>query len=312
MLNKQKIVFMGTPDFALNTLRELENSHEVVCVVTQPDRANKRGKVVTFSPIKEYALSHSLDIFQPEDINSIESIEYLSSLDIDYIIVVAYGQIIGPEIRNLPKKTIVNVHASLLPKYRGAAPIQRSIMNRDLKTGVSIMEVTKGLDKGDVFLTKEVLINNRKLPEVHDDLSKLGADLILEYIEKNELGQIEAVSQDEEIATYAEKIQKEEGKLTFIDLNVEIGKINGLYPKPGAYFEYNGQRVKALEGVAFSNNNNSKSPIGIILEVFDDGILVNCGNGILKITKIQFPGKKEISVNDYLKGNTIEKNIEIG
>lgn len=311
-MSKKNIIFLGTPEFALNTLKDLYKNHNVNLVVTQPDRANKRGKKIEYNPIKKFAIDNNLEIFQPEDINSEESISKLSKYETDYIVVVAYGQIIKEEVRNLAKKKIVNIHASLLPKYRGAAPIQRSIMNRDIKTGVCIMEVSEGLDKGDVFLCDELKIEDKKYPEIHDELSIMGSKLLLDFIDQYENNNIKVTKQDEEFASYAKKINKEDGLLNFRDIDTEIGKINGLYPKPGAYFIYEDKKVKVLDGEVFSNNSDFKTNSGTILDVLKDGILVNCENGILKINKIQFPGKNPTSVEDYLKGNTIEKNIEIG
>lgn len=311
-MNKKNIIFLGTPSFALEPLKALYKHHNIVLIITQPDRVNKRGKKVSFNPIKQFALDNNIDLYQPEDVNSKESIEFTSKYHIDYIVVVAYGQIIKKEIRKLPSIEIVNIHASLLPKYRGAAPIQRAIMNRDVKTGITIMKVEEGLDKGDILLIDEIPIGDCKFPEIHDKLSILGSKLIIDYINKNEIGEITPIKQNDKLASYAKKITKDDGKLDFIDIYEEIGKIYGLYPKPGAYFNYNGKNVKALDGLIFSENNESIKKTGTIIDVVSDGILVNCGNGILKITSIQFPGKKEMTVEDYLKGNEIEKDIELG
>lgn len=312
MENKKNIVFLGTPNFSLNPLISLYENHNIVLIITQPDRVNKRGNKIAFNPIKKFAIEKDIELFQSLDINSKESIDYIESFEVDYMVVVAYGQIIKKEIREIPKKEIINIHASLLPKHRGAAPIQRAIMNRDLKTGITIMEVSKGLDKGDILLSEEIEILDKKFPEVHDELSELGAKLILDYIKLNEDNKIQPQKQDEKLATYASKLTKEDGLLNFLDIDTELGKIYGLYPKPGAYFIYKDQKVKALDGRVFSNNGDRFKENGTVLDVLSDGILVNCGNGILKITSIQFPGKKEMSVEDYLKGNKIEKNIELG
>ncbi|NLD16062.1 MAG: methionyl-tRNA formyltransferase [Tissierellia bacterium] len=304
-MNKINIIFMGTPDFALPSLKLLNERFTVSLVVTQPDRINRRGNKITYSPIKEYAIENNLNIYQPQNVNSEESINKIRSLNPDYIVVVAYGQIIKDEILEIPKKNIINVHASLLPKYRGAAPIHRAIMNRDETTGVSIMKVGPGLDKGEVYITAETNINNKKLPELHDELSILGSDLLAEYIEKDYEKTIVGKTQEESLATYAHKISKEDGYLIFEDVESEIGKINGLYPRPGATFNYFGERIKVLEGEIYSNEKNEGKNISEIINVDDQGILVNCGNGILLIKMIQFPGKKPMSIRDYLKGNTI-------
>lgn len=308
---KKNIVFMGTPDFAVNALDSLNKEHNVVLVISQPDRVNKRGNKITYCPVKKYALENNLEIYQPDDINSHESIELLKNLDIDYIVVVAYGQIIKKEIRALPKKKIVNIHASLLPKYRGAAPIHRAIMNRDEETGVTIMEVGPGLDKGQMFLKASTKIADKNLIVLHDELAKMGAGLIIKYIAENEYEEIIGTPQDESQATYAKKVSKNSGKLDFVDVNIELGKIKGLYPRPGASFSYNNKNVKALDGEIYSNKSDADIEIGYIIDVLEDGFLVNCANGILKISRIQFPGKKEMSVEDYLKGNILKRNTDL-
>lgn len=308
---KKNIVFMGTPDFAVKALDSLNNNHKVVLVISQPDRVNKRGNKISYCPVKKYALDNNLKIYQPADINSESSIEVLKDLDIDYIVVVAYGQLIKKEIRSLPKKKIVNIHASLLPKYRGAAPIHRAIMNRDEETGVTIMEVGPGLDKGRMFLKASTKIASKNLEDLHDELAQMGAELILKYIEENESEEIIGKEQDESQASYAKKVNRDSGKMNFRDINVELGKIKGLYPRPGANFSYKTKNVKALDGEIYCDKRNPDFEIGHIIDVLADGILINCGNGVLKITRIQFPGKKEMSVADYLKGNNLERNIDL-
>lgn len=304
-----KIVFMGTSDFGIPTLKNLIKFHDVELVITQPDRANRRGKKIEFNEIKKLAIENNIEVFQPEDINSEESIKKISKINPDYIVVVAYGQFIKKELRDLAKKNIINLHASLLPKYRGAAPVQRSIMDREEYTGNSIMQVSKGMDTGDIFLQNKIKIGDKKLPEIWDELSISGGDLMLEYINKNNNGEIEPISQDENLATYAKKISKEDGYLDFKDVDIEFGKINGLYPKPGASFLYEDIRVKAMGGKIISHEKDKNYEIGKIIDVNDEGIKVNCDNGVLLITDVQFPSKKEMKVRDYIKGNNIEKTI---
>lgn len=305
-MNKQNIVFMGTPKFAVKALEALDQYHKVNLVITQPDKVNNRGKKIVFNPVKQYAIDNNIDIIQPENVNSDEVLSYLKSMDIDYIVVVAYGQIIKEEIRNIAKKNIVNIHASLLPKYRGAAPIQQSIMDREEETGVSIMKVDKGLDKGQVYLKEAIKISNKDFITIHNELADLGARLILDYIEKNESQEIIGQAQDENLATYAKKIYKELGRLDFDNIHKEIGKIKGLSPKPGAFFSIENMDVKVIDGEIHSEICENSFECGQVLKVNDDGIFVNCNNGILKFTKIQFPGKKAMKVSDYLKGNTFE------
>lgn len=305
-MKKIKIVFMGTSEFSVPTLKLLNENCDVSLVVTQPDRVNRRGNKVTFNPVKEYSIENKIEVYQPENVNIIEAVDKIKSHNPDYIVVVAYGQIIKKDILEIPKRNIVNVHASLLPKYRGAAPIHRAIMDREENTGISIMKVGPGLDKGEVYLTKETEISNKKLPELHDELSILGGELLLRYILEDFEKEIEGKPQDDSLATYAEKVNREDGYLDFQNVNKEIGKINGLYPRPGASINYFGERVKVLEGEVFSFERNPSKEISEILNVDERGIFVNCKDGILLIKEIQFPGKKPMTVEDYLKGNSIK------
>lgn len=311
-VNKQNIVFMGTPEFAVNTLAELNKHHNIKLVITQPDKINNRGKKIVFSPVKQFAIDNNITLIQPNDVNDESIVEKLKNIEIDYIVVVAYGQIINKDIRKLAKKNIINVHGSLLPKYRGAAPIQRAIMDREKETGITIMRVEKGLDKGLMYLKSKTLVDNKKYPSLHDELSELGAKLTIEYISNNEIEELVGESQNEDLASYAQKIDKNSGIMDFKDVQVEIGKINGLYPKPGASFLYNDERVKVLDGEIYSLNKKDCIEKGTIIDVLEDGILINCDNGIIKVKEIQFPGKKAMLVSNYLKGNSIEKGKKLG
>lgn len=302
------ILFMGTPDFALRPLEVLYNIHNVVALVCQPNRVNRRGNVMKDSPTKEFAVKNSIPVYQPENINSDEIYTILSKLDIDFIVVVAYGQYIGKKVRDLAKEKIINLHASLLPKYRGAAPIHRAIMNRDSISGNSIMEVNKGMDQGEVYLTNEIPLDDKTLLEVHDELSMTGADLLVDYFNLYRQGNIKATVQDENKATYAEKISREDGILDFERCEESLGKILGLSPKPGAVFVYKKENVKAINARIHSSTRDNNKAIGEIIDVDENGILVNCGDGQLLIERIQFPGKKIVNVADYLLGNTIEKS----
>lgn len=304
---KINIIFMGTPEFAKVALEKLDENFNVELIVTQPDRINRRGKKIRYNDVKKYGLENNIEVYQPEDVNSEESINKLASINPDYIVVVAYGQYIGKEVREIPKNNIVNIHASLLPKLRGAAPIHRAILDGEEKTGISIMKVGKGLDKGEVYLVKETEIDDKNLEQLHDELADLGGEGIVEYIKKDSKENIKGKKQDEKKATYAKKVSKKDGYLDFEDVNKEKNKIKGLYPKPGASFKYNDERIKALDGFVYSDNPNEDYEPGTLIDIEEDGILVNCDNGILKITEIQVPGKKKMTVEDYLKGNSFEK-----
>lgn len=302
---------MGTPEFAKAALEALNKEHNIQLVVTQPDRVNRRGKKIKYNSVKTYALKEGLDVFQPENINSEESLEKLAELNPEYIVVVAFGQYIGKEVREIPSKNIVNIHASLLPKYRGAAPIHRAILDGEDETGVSIMQVAKGMDTGEVYLIKKTKIKDKNLEELHDELALLGAEAIVEYINEDSETTIKGKAQNEDQASYAEKVSKEDGYLDFIDVRKELNKIKGLYPRPGASFMYDGERIKALDGEIYKIKEDENYSEGILIDLLEDGILVNCKNGILKITEIQVPGKRKMKVEDYLKGNTFEKYTDL-
>lgn len=303
---KARVVFMGTPYFAVPSLRKINENFIVELIVTQPDRVNRRGKIVDFNPVKKFALENNLPICQPENVNNLASVKIIEDIKPDYIVVVAFGQIIGKDLLIIPKKNIVNVHASILPKYRGAAPIHRAIMEGEKITGVSIMKVGPGLDKGEVYLVDRTEVCKKKLPELHDELASMGANLLVDYIKQDMVNRIYGTEQDDSIATYAHKVSKEDGFFDYIDIDLEIGKVNGLYPRPGASINYLGQRVKILDAEIISRHTKTSENLGQIIKVDDKGIYVNCGNGILLIKEIQFPGKKVVSVKEYLKGNEIQ------
>lgn len=307
---KYNIVFMGTPQFALPALKKLNKYHNVTSVICQPDRVNRRGNKVSYNPVKQYALEQSIDIFQPENINTPESEKFIKSQNPDFIIVVAYGQFISKNIREIPKEKIVNIHASLLPKYRGAAPIHRAIMNRDEITGVTIMEITKGMDEGDVFLEAITEIEDKNLSQLHDELSVIGSDLIIEYLKKYSQGSISPVPQDDSKATYAEKISKEDGFIEYSSVEKALGQIKGLYPRPGASIKYKDKRVRVLDGYIKTKKSDNNSP-GEIISVDDQGMLVQFEDGQLMITEVQFPNNRPMLIKDYILGNNIDMSINL-
>lgn len=304
-MKKYRIGFFGTPDFGLEALEKLDKNHDLRLIVCQPDRINSRGKTIKPSPIKTYGIENNIPVLQPEDINTGEIEDRLKEEDLDFIVVVAYGQYIGPNIRNIPSQKIVNIHGSLLPKYRGAAPIHRAIMDREDKTGVSIMEVGKGMDMGEVYLKKETPVASKTLEELYYDLSKLGAQAIIEYLDLYAKDEIIVEVQDESKATYANKITRQDGKLDFISVHESLGKILALSPRPGAKFNYKGEEVKALNGKILKEEERSEKP-GQILAVDDSGIEVACSDGAILINKIQFPSARAMDVSDYIKGNTLD------
>ena len=303
-----KILFMGTPEFARGALQAiLDAGHEVVCVVTQPDRPSGRGRAVKYTPVKELAVEHGIKVLQPEKIKQdTEVLQTLKDYAPDIIVVVAYGQIIQKEILDLPKYGCVNVHASLLPKLRGASPIQHAILQGEEETGVTIMQMDVGLDTGDMLSKASLVIGDRNCQQLHDDLAELGAKLLVETLPRIEAGNISPEKQDDSLSSYAGMISKQDGKIDFHKSPIEIQQqIRAFDPWPGAFCNYGDvvMKIWSAEPVA---EKTSKAP-GTIICVSDNGVDTACGDGqVLRITEIQMPGKKRVSVKDYLRGNKIE------
>jgi len=299
----KKIVFMGTPIFAVPILKSLyQNGYPVSVVYTQPPQKSQRGQKINKSLIQSLSETLNIEFRTPLSLkNNREEYEYLKKLDADLGIVVAYGQIIPNEILNLTKKGFINIHASLLPKWRGAAPIQRSIINLDKQTGITIMKINNKLDSGPICNSYKIDISNNENAEIiSNKLSLLGAEKILDNIDKILDDEIEFKEQNHADATYANKIEKSEGK---IDWNNKaeniIGKINGLYPSPGAWFIYKGERFKILK----AEISEGKGKPGIIL---DEYFKVACNNKSIKILEIQRQGKRPQKINEFMLGSQIK------
>ncbi len=304
---------MGSPEFAVPTLESLYNEgHNILLVVTQKDRPKGRGKKLLPTPVKEKALELNLEVYQPEYINSDESISKIKALNPDCIIVAAYGQILKKDILNIPKYGCINVHASLLPKYRGAAPINWAIIEGEEKTGITIMEMDEGLDTGDILKSRAIPIKECDDSQtIHDKLSVLGGQLIIETLEDLKNGNIVKMPQDDSLATYAPMLSKEIGKIDWNDNGERIiNLIRGLKPWPSAYMIYKDENVKihkAKKIEKFSDADN-----GVVVKVSDEGIFVNCSDSCIVIEVLQFPGKKKLRVSEYLKGNKFDINIKLG
>ena len=294
---------MGTPIFAVPILKSLyQNGYQVSVVYTQPPQKSQRGQKINKSLIQSLSETLNIKFRTPLSLkNNREEYEYLKKLDADLGIVVAYGQIIPNEILNLTKKGFINIHASLLPKWRGAAPIQRSIINLDKQTGITIMKINNKLDSGPIFNSYKIDISNNENAEIiSNKLSLLGAEKILDNIDNILDDEIEFKEQNHADATYANKIEKSEGK---IDWNNKaeniIGKINGLYPSPGAWFIYKGERFKILK----AEISEGKGKPGIIL---DEYFKVACNNKSIKILEIQRQGKRPQKINEFMLGSQIK------
>ncbi len=308
-----KIIYMGTPDFAVLPLEALFNDgHEIALVVTQPDKPKGRGHKMQAPPVKEFALLHNIPVYQPESAKTDDAYEYLKSFDADIFIVAAYGQILTQRVLDIPKYGCVNIHASLLPMYRGAAPIQWCIINGETVTGVTTMQMNAGLDTGDMLVKEEVVITDSDTGEtLHDKLAEAGVNTIRETIKQIEAGTLAPVKQDDSLSCYAPMINKTTGFVDFTKSARQIyNLVRALISYPYASTIYCGTRFKLINAKVVDKNSDGKP--GEILNVTKDGILVKCGTGALLITDVQFEGKKKMPVAEYIKGNTIEKGIILG
>lgn len=303
-----KIVFMGTPDFAVPSLEALIEKYGVEAVFTQPDRPKGRGKKMAFSPVKEVAIRHDIKVFQPEKLkDDREAIEYLKDLKPDFIIVVAFGQILTKEVLDIPKYGCINLHASLLPMYRGAAPLNWVVINGERKSGNTTMLMDVGLDTGDMLLKDEVEITeNMTAGELHDILMVRGGNLLIETIEGVANGTIKGIKQEGETC-YAKMLSKNTGKISWDKSAIEIHNlIRGLNPWPIAHTTYKGDNMKIYESEVLNENSN-KEP-GTILNVNKTGMKVSCNEGVLLVKKVQFPNGKPLTIEQYING----KDIEVG
>ncbi len=298
-----RVVFMGTPDFSVPTLEcIIEAGHEVVGVVTQPDKAKGRGKKVVYTPVKEKALEHGLTVYQPRRAREPEFIEQMRALNPDVMVVVAFGQILPKELLDIPKYGCVNVHASLLPKYRGAAPIQWAVIRGEKVSGVTTMQMDVGLDTGDMLLKTEVpLAEDETGGSLHDKLSVLGGDLLIETLKGLEAGTIVPEKQDDsQSGEYARMLDKSLGKIDFSMRAEEIERlIRGLNPWPSAYTSYNNKTMKLWKARVVSGG---EAVPGQVLAVDKKGFTVQTGDGALQILELQMEGKKRMDAGAFLRG----------
>jgi methionyl-tRNA formyltransferase len=301
-----RIVFFGTPSFALPTLRTLfEGPDEVIAVVTQPDREKGRGRKVLFSPVKELALQHGLKPFQPEKAKEEAFQEALKILQPDLIVVIAYGQILPKSILKIPKYGAVNVHASLLPKYRGAAPIAWAILKGEKVTGVTTMVMDEGMDTGDILLQAEIPIGDEETCEsLHDRLASFGARLLRETLEKMKSGNIHTLPQDHSNATYAPPLKKEDGHIVWKKEAKEIDRqVRGFNPWPGAFTQWGDQLLKIYKGEIKERTPTGK--IGAVVWVGSDFIEVETGKDSYRIKEVQLEGRKRMTIRDFLSGHPV-------
>ena len=302
-----RIVFMGTPDFAAASLKKLiDERFDVIGVFTQPDKARGRGMSVTFSPVKALALEAGLPVFQPETLRDGSALRILQELKPDILVVVAYGRILPDEILELPKYGAINVHASLLPKYRGAAPIQWAVLNGDHITGVSIMYLAHDMDSGDIINTRETTIGEKETSgQLFDRLMIMGADLLAETLPEIEAGTAARNPQDHSKASYVSMLDKSMSPIDWSRPARSIMKqIFGLQPWPVATMELNGTTIRVFDA-DYTGRRTNASP-GTILNADQNGIEIACGEGeTLLLTELQAPGKKRMAAADYLRGHPV-------
>ncbi len=302
-----KIIFMGTPEFSIPTLQLLKLKHKIKSVYTQPPKKKSRGQKIIKSPIHIEAEKLKIPVRSPENLNNESDYEFLKNSNVNFVIVVAYGQIIPEKFLNIKNLIFLNVHASLLPRWRGAAPIQRSIMEMDKETGISIMKIVPKLDAGPYVLQKSTNINPKdNYLSLSKRLSKIGAESIVETISLFEKNIAKFTDQEDKFVTYAKKISKKESEINW-DENAQkiIANINGLSPYPGAWFKHKGLRIKILEAELSDNH-------GKIGEVLTDDLVIGCNDKAIKINLIQKEGKVVLDVKNFLAGYKIVKGEILG
>lgn len=295
-----KVVFMGTPEYSVPVLKSLIDNYDVIGVVTQPDKEVGRGHELEYSPIKKVALENNIKVVQPVKVR--EEFDCVLELKPDIIVTCAYGQIIPKEILDYPKYGCINVHASLLPKYRGGAPIHRAILNGEKETGITIMYMAPGMDDGDIISQEKVIIrDDETVGELHDELSVLGAKLLLKTLPSIFDETNKRIKQDESLVTLAKIIKKEDEIIDFNDESINIyNKIRGLNPFPGAYSVLDGKRVKIYKSRIEKNDSNSIP--GTIIDVLKDGIVVKTKDSSIIIEELKMEGKKKMTAKEFLNG----------
>ncbi|MBD5087599.1 MAG: methionyl-tRNA formyltransferase [Clostridiales bacterium] len=302
-----RVVFMGTPDFAVETLEAIiKEGHEVAGVVTQPDKPKGRGKNMQFTPVKEIAAARGIPVYQPVRVKEPEFIEELNKMNPEVIVVVAFGQILPKEILDMPKYGCVNVHASLLPKYRGAAPIQWAVIDGEKESGVTTMLMEEGLDTGDMLRKTVVPLEKDETGgSLHDKLAAQGAKLLIETLKELQAGTATRTKQDDALSNYAKMLDKHLGQIDFTKPAEEIERlIRGLNPWPSAFTGIDGKTLKIWSATVI--NREAEGKFGEVVEVNQDSILVKTGNGLLQLDEVQLEGKKRMETDAFLRGYPVE------
>ena len=306
-MTHKKVIFMGTPEFSVPILEAIvKSSYTVACIYTQASKKSNRGQKLNISPVHKYAKNLKLIVRNPKNLNSAEEFDFIQELNPDIVVVVAYGQLISKKFLDIPKEGFINIHASLLPKWRGAAPIQRSIMNLDTETGISVMKIVEDLDAGPVMKKIKVKIDESiTADDLSKNLSKISSDSIVEILDDIFNKNLKFVEQNHKLATYAKKINKIEAKINWSKGAKEIlAKINGLNPNPGAWFMYKETRYKIWRAKAIEKNG----PPGTIL---DNNFIIGCGEKSLEIIEIQKEGKKKLLLKNFLMGVNFKQGDEL-
>ena len=297
-----KILFMGTPEFSVSILKKLYSEHNIIGVITQPPKKKSRGQKLLKSPVHLEAEKLKIPIRHPHNLKNNTELDYIKNTDIDFVVVVAYGQIIPDSFLNIKDLIFLNIHASLLPRWRGAAPIQRSIMEMDTETGISIMKIIPKLDAGPFMLQEKISINEGdNFLSLSKKLSEIGANLIVDALSLFKKNEVNFINQDEKNVTYAKKINKRETKINWNKPAKKIiAEINGLNPFPGSWFEHGNNRIKIIEAEKTDNT-------GIAGEILSDDLIIGCGEKSIKITLIQKEGRKILETSHFLAGYKIKK-----
>ena len=305
---------MGTPDFSVGTLKALiDAGHEVVLAVTQPDKPKGRGGKMQYTPVKEKALEHQIPVFQPKRVRASECIEELRKYQADVIVVIAFGQILPREILEMTPYGCINVHASLLPKYRGAAPIQGAVINGEKISGVTTMQMDEGLDTGDMLLKTEIVLDEKETGDsLHDKLADAGAKLCVRTLKELEEGTVKPEAQGDSPTEYARMLDKSLGEIDWNQDAVSIERlIRGLNSWPSAYTDWDGKVMKLWEAQVIEGQE-TKEAVGTVVKVEKDGFFVQTGCGLLKVLALQIPGKKRMEAGAFLRGYTMKEGTILG
>lgn len=311
---RPRLIFMGTPEFAIPTLKALiQEGYKIPAVVTQPDRPKGRGRRLTAPPVKELAVAHQIEVLQPEKASDDDFCNQVRIMEPDLIIVVAFGQILKKNLLDIPEWGILNIHASLLPRYRGAAPIQWAILNDDGETGLTVMRMDEGLDTGPILFQREIpILKDETAGQLHDRLSLLAGEVIIEALVRMAKSQIKEIPQDDSSATYAPKIERRNALIDWKRPAAEIScLIRALDSRPGAFTLLEGGQVKLFASTVVEERGLDGVP-GRVVKLTKEAIHVETGQGRIGIREIQYPGKKRLSVSDFLRGFSLPEGTLLG